>query len=188
MHTGLELVAGMAALERTVNATSGCGWPSGWAFTLAWSWCAVTPSEPLTLGGTCNDCRAPLSRLWRDPDTVVISEATRRLVERDFLWEPLGGHMLEGLAQPLTAYRLLQERPWRQARTHPVRPARADAVRGPGTADRPAERVLDAGAVRSGRGRWYCSVAKQGSANPAWCRPSTRADAGGRGGYRGLAR
>ena len=67
------------------------------------------PSEPLTLGGTPTTA-ARLQDL-AGPDTVVISEATRRLVERDFLCEPLGTHVLEGLAQPLAVYRILQERP-----------------------------------------------------------------------------
>ena len=42
--------------------------------------------------------------------TVVISPATLRLVEGYFDYQALGAHMLEDLAEPLTVYRILQEK------------------------------------------------------------------------------
>jgi class 3 adenylate cyclase/predicted ATPase len=43
------------------------------------------------------------------PDTVVISEATARLVQGYFTWEALGLHTLRGVPAPLQLYRVLQE-------------------------------------------------------------------------------
>lgn len=42
------------------------------------------------------------------PDTVVISEATRRLVRGIFVVEDRGVHSLKGIAQPVRVYRVLQ--------------------------------------------------------------------------------
>ena len=44
-----------------------------------------------------------------EPDTVVISPATWRLVEGYFVCEALGAHLLEDFSEPLTVYRVLQE-------------------------------------------------------------------------------
>ena len=99
---------------RTVNATSEHSWPSGSGIHTGGVVVRGAPGELLTLGGTPTTAGRRACQDLAEPDTVVISEATRRLVERDFLCEPLGTHVLEGLAQPLAVYRLLQERPARQ--------------------------------------------------------------------------
>jgi class 3 adenylate cyclase/predicted ATPase len=61
--------------------------------------------EPLALGETPN-IAARLQGLAA-PDTLVISEATARLVEGYFLCEALGRQALKGLAAPLHVYRVL---------------------------------------------------------------------------------
>jgi class 3 adenylate cyclase len=61
--------------------------------------------EQLALGGTPN-IAARLQGLAA-PDTVVISEATARLVQGYFVSQTLGAQALKGLAQPLLAYHVL---------------------------------------------------------------------------------
>ena len=109
VHTGLALVAGMAALNVRCKRNVGMQLAVRVGIHTGMVVVRGAPSEPLTLGGTPTTA----ARLQdpAGPDTVVISEATRRLVERELLFEPLGAHMLEGLAQPLAVYRILQERP-----------------------------------------------------------------------------
>ncbi len=43
------------------------------------------------------------------PNTIVIGSATLRLVEGYFVYQTLGSHVIEDLAQPLTVYQVLQE-------------------------------------------------------------------------------
>src|SRR5205823_13268849 len=61
--------------------------------------------EQLALGDTPN-IAARMQGLAA-PDTLVISEATARLVEGYFLCEALGMQALKGLAAPLHVYRVL---------------------------------------------------------------------------------
>ena len=61
--------------------------------------------EQLALGETPN-IAARLQGLAQ-PDTVVISDRTARLVEGYFTCQPLGAQELKGLAQPLQVYRVL---------------------------------------------------------------------------------
>jgi class 3 adenylate cyclase/predicted ATPase len=109
VHTALAMVAEMAALNVRCKRDVGrrlavrVGIHTGVVVVRG------DPSEPLTLGGT--PTTAARLQDMAGPDTVVISEATRRLVERDFLCEPLGTHLLDGLSQPLAVYRIRQERP-----------------------------------------------------------------------------
>jgi predicted ATPase/class 3 adenylate cyclase len=63
--------------------------------------------EQLALGETPN-IAARLQGLTA-PDTVVISEATARLIHGFFVCQPLGAQALKGLHQPLQVYRVLQE-------------------------------------------------------------------------------
>jgi DNA-binding winged helix-turn-helix (wHTH) protein len=67
------------------------------------------PRAPL-VGGETPAIAAGLQRL-AEPDTVVISSATWRVVEGYVVGEVLGAHRFDPLAEPLTAYRVLQERP-----------------------------------------------------------------------------
>src|SRR5215510_868504 len=61
--------------------------------------------EQLALGETPN-IAARLQGLAQ-PDTVVISDRTARLVEGYFTCQPLGAQEIKGLAQPLQVYRVL---------------------------------------------------------------------------------
>jgi TOMM system kinase/cyclase fusion protein len=63
--------------------------------------------EPLALGETPN-IAARIQGL-AEPKTLVISEATHRLVEGYFTCEALGEHPLRGVSQPLHIYRVLGE-------------------------------------------------------------------------------
>jgi predicted ATPase len=66
--------------------------------------------EPLTLGGT--PTIATEVQDLAAPDPVVVTQATLRLVEREFRSEPLGVHLLAGSSSlPLAVSRVLQERP-----------------------------------------------------------------------------
>jgi class 3 adenylate cyclase len=71
--------------------------------------------EPLILG----DTRAIATQLQdlAAPNTVLISQATWRLVDRYFVYEALGTRMLEDATEPLAVYRVLQESP---DRNHPT--------------------------------------------------------------------
>jgi class 3 adenylate cyclase len=61
--------------------------------------------EQLALGETPN-IAARLQGLAA-PDTVVISEATARLIQGYFVCQPLGARVLKGVTQPLQVYRVL---------------------------------------------------------------------------------
>jgi len=61
--------------------------------------------EQLALGETPN-IAARLQGLAQ-PDTVIISDRTARLVEGYFTCQPLGAQKLKGVAQPLQVYRVL---------------------------------------------------------------------------------
>ena len=43
------------------------------------------------------------------PDTVVVSDATRRLLKDTFVCEPLGAHVLKGITDPVTVHRVVAE-------------------------------------------------------------------------------
>jgi class 3 adenylate cyclase len=64
-----------------------------------------TRQEQLALGETPNVA----SRIQglAEPDTVVISDATHRLVQGFFDADPLGEHELRGVVQPIAVYRVL---------------------------------------------------------------------------------
>ena len=64
--------------------------------------------EQLALGETPN-IAARLQGL-AEPDTIVISEATLRLVQERFACEALGEHDLKGLSEPVLVHRVVQER------------------------------------------------------------------------------
>ena len=76
-----------------------------WGSTQAWSWRA-TRREPPILGEL--NLAARLKEL-ADPDTIVISSVTYRLVQRRFHCQALGTHSLGGLSQPVDVYRVLKE-------------------------------------------------------------------------------
>ena len=63
--------------------------------------------EQLALGETPN-VAARIQGL-ADPDTVVISSATYRLVQGYFACQALGEQLLKGVSQPIALYQVLQE-------------------------------------------------------------------------------
>ena len=63
--------------------------------------------EQLAIGETPN-LAARLEGL-APPDTVVISAATRSLVDAYFTYQDLGTHVLKGVATPIQAYRVVEE-------------------------------------------------------------------------------
>ena len=65
-----------------------------------------TKREQLALGDTTN-LTARLQGI-AEPDTVVLSEATRRLVEAAFVVEELGTKSLKGIAQPVAVCRAIR--------------------------------------------------------------------------------
>ncbi len=65
-------------------------------------------TEQLALGETPN-IAARLQGL-AEPNTVIISAATRRLVERHFECQPFGSHLLKGIDTPIAVYHVQSER------------------------------------------------------------------------------
>src|SRR5262249_26771550 len=63
--------------------------------------------EQLALGETPN-VAARIQGLAA-PNTIAVSEATYRLIQRDFDYETLGVQTLRGVAEPLHVYRVLQD-------------------------------------------------------------------------------
>jgi hypothetical protein len=68
---------------------------------------AGTRQEQLALGETPN-VAARIQGL-AEPDTLIISDATYRLIEGYFDCETLGEHDLRGVVQPIVVYRVLRE-------------------------------------------------------------------------------
>ena len=69
----------------------------------------ATRHEELAIGETPNV--AARIRLSAEPDTVIISAATHRLVHRAFACESLGARVLRGTSQPIGLYRVIAEAP-----------------------------------------------------------------------------
>jgi class 3 adenylate cyclase/tetratricopeptide (TPR) repeat protein len=61
--------------------------------------------EPLALGEAPNVAARLQSEA--QPDTLVVSEATRRLLGGQFMLEPLGAHTLKGISRPMQIYQVL---------------------------------------------------------------------------------
>ena len=111
VRTGLAILADMAPLsarheqERGVRLAVRVGIHTGLAVTGevgGGNW-----RETLAVGETPN-VAARLQGL-AEPDTVVISEATCRLVEGYFRCESRGAHTLKGLTKPMEIHRVLGE-------------------------------------------------------------------------------
>jgi len=64
--------------------------------------------EQMAIVGETPNVAARLQAL-AEPDTVIIGESTRRLVEGLFVYEPLGPQRLRGLSEPVAAYRVRAE-------------------------------------------------------------------------------
>jgi predicted ATPase/DNA-binding winged helix-turn-helix (wHTH) protein/class 3 adenylate cyclase len=114
VHAGLGIVEGMAELNRRrkqdrthgsdVRLTVQVGIHTGLELIGAMAHSAQRPA--LAVGETLTIATG-LQHL-AEPDTVVISPATWRLVEGYFVCEALGAQVLEDLAPPLAVYRVLQ--------------------------------------------------------------------------------
>jgi class 3 adenylate cyclase/tetratricopeptide (TPR) repeat protein len=61
--------------------------------------------EPLALGEAPNIAARVQSEA--KPDTVVVSEATRRLIGEHFMLNPLGSHTLKGISRPVQIFEVL---------------------------------------------------------------------------------
>ena len=66
----------------------------------------VTVSPPVALSGRVANIAARLQQL-ADGQSVIISEATRKLIEGQFDIEPLGAVKLRGFSEPMVAHRVL---------------------------------------------------------------------------------
>jgi class 3 adenylate cyclase len=111
VHTGLGIVERMAELntrlkpDRRVRLAVRVGIHTGVVVVGARG---QDERRPLALGDTPT-IAAEVQGLAR-PNTVVISQATRRLVEGYFDDQALGTHILDHPAEPLAVYQVLQER------------------------------------------------------------------------------
>ena len=101
------------------------------------------------------------------PGSVVISQATRRLVGGLFELDDLGPQRLKGFAEPLAAWRVAGESR-AEGRFEARQSAGPDAAGRPRRGDRPAAAPLAAGAATA-RARWCCSRASPGSASRVSC-------------------
>jgi predicted AAA+ superfamily ATPase len=65
--------------------------------------------EPMAIVGDTPNIAARL-QAFAEPNTLVISASTHRLIESFFDCRDLGLHTLEGIAQPIVVYQVLHER------------------------------------------------------------------------------
>ena len=124
--------------------------------------------EQLALGDTPN-VAARLQGLAA-PDTVVISDATWRLVQGYFACDDLGPQTLKGVETPVQVYRVLGTS-GAQSRLEVVSPRGLTPLVG-----REAEVTLLRerwAQARDGLGQVWCSAARRVLANPAWYRCCT---------------
>ena len=111
VHTGLGIVERMAELNtrlmraRRVRLAVRVGIHTGVVVVGAMG---QHEREQLALGDT--PAIAAQVQGLATPDTVIISQATLRLVEGYFDYRALGTHMLDDPAEPLAVYQVLQER------------------------------------------------------------------------------
>jgi class 3 adenylate cyclase len=110
VHTGLGIVKAIATLNTRLEQEQGIrlavrvGIHTGLVVV---GMMGEGRQEQLALGETPN-VAARVQGLAA-PDTVVISEATARLVQGYFTWQDLGLHAARGTPAPLQLYRVLQE-------------------------------------------------------------------------------
>ncbi|MSU23310.1 MAG: adenylate/guanylate cyclase domain-containing protein [Opitutus sp.] len=111
VHAGLAILEGVARLNervaarRPVRLAVRVGIHTGSVVTGAVGGAGRT--EPLAIGSAPN-VAARLQSL-AEPDTVVLSGTTHRLVEGFFEFVPLGRHQLKGLAQSVEVYRAIRD-------------------------------------------------------------------------------
>ena len=112
VRTGLGIVEAIRDLNASAARTHAtCGLPCAWAFIPAWWWSARVGDgarhEQLALGETPN-LAARLQAL-AEPDAVVISGATQRLVHGLFHVRDLGARALKGVPAPMPVFQVLGE-------------------------------------------------------------------------------
>ena len=108
VQAGLEILEPSPPLRRSWWRIRACGWPYAWASTPAWWWSARSGRQPagtVALGDTPN-MAARLQSLAAS-NTVVVSDATWRLVQGYFACDDLGPQTLKGVETPVQAYRVL---------------------------------------------------------------------------------
>jgi class 3 adenylate cyclase/predicted ATPase len=103
VRAGLAIVSGMAEMERPLAARIGIHTGDVVAGEVG----AGERREQLAIGKTPN-LTAHL-QAEAEPDTVVVSEDTYRLVEGYFNFAPLGPKRLKGIAEPVLVHQVLEE-------------------------------------------------------------------------------
>lgn len=113
VHTGLEIVEAMVGLNTTLEKEEGIqlnvriGIHTG--LVVAGDIDKDERLEAMAVIGETPNIAARLEGL-AEPDTVVISPATHRLVEGVFIFQDMGEHTLKGISQPMKIYRVLGKR------------------------------------------------------------------------------
>jgi predicted ATPase/class 3 adenylate cyclase/DNA-binding winged helix-turn-helix (wHTH) protein len=109
VHAGLGMIEALGPLQRRLAQDQGVqlavriGIHTGLVIVGALG--TGTRQEHLALGDTPN-IAARIQELTM-PDTIVISEATARLIRGFFTCQPLEAHALKGMVRPVTLYRVL---------------------------------------------------------------------------------
>ena len=103
---GLEIVTAVAALRGAASAATTSRSASGSTPARSWSprWAARSAVQDHTVVGETPNVAARLQSLAA-PDTVIVSGATRELVEGFYELEDLGEQALKGVVRPIRAYR-----------------------------------------------------------------------------------
>jgi class 3 adenylate cyclase/predicted ATPase len=104
VHAGLEVIAAVAALSTTEPLSVRVGINTG--IVVVGESGFGDPSIPSGAVGETLHIAARLQSL-AEPNSVVIGEATNRLVVRHFVLEDLGSQNLKGLAAPMHAFRVV---------------------------------------------------------------------------------
>jgi class 3 adenylate cyclase/predicted ATPase len=112
VHAGLEMVAQVVRLsehlteEKGIDLAVRLGLHTG--LVIAGEMGAGKVRENLAIVGETPNVAARLEAL-AEPNNVVISDGTRRLVEGLFVCEPLGPQRLKGITEPLEVFRVISE-------------------------------------------------------------------------------
>jgi len=112
VHTGLEIVGDMEKLnaclkeERGISLAMRIGIHTG--LVVAGEMGGGDVRESMAIVGETPNIAARLEEI-AEPDTVVISPATYRLIQGYFDCVYLGSHQLKGLSQPMEVYKVLHK-------------------------------------------------------------------------------
>ena len=166
VRSGLEIVAAVSQLAYTPPLQVRIGIHTG--PVVVGEIGAGERTERLALGETPNIAARVQGQA--EPNTVVMSAATYRLVQGLFECQDLGPQELKGISTPLTLYRVIGESA-AQSRFEVAVANWLDAVGRP----RGRTRTCCSGAgtqAKAGAGQVVLLSGEPGLANPAWCRNS----------------